>query len=110
MTKKQQQRVESLFPNGVPRYVRCYDNGGESADRYTVVFTGRYTHATGGSHWYLGMSASPFHPLGVGMHGASDRQIDYPSYKHLGKKVDFSTLPEDCKKCAIQTYKELWDI
>ena len=31
------QRKENLLPQGTPRYVRCYDNGGETADRYTVV-------------------------------------------------------------------------
>jgi hypothetical protein len=44
-------RLLSLMPNGVPKYVRVYDNGGKSFDRYTVVFTGRYTHKTGGACW-----------------------------------------------------------
>jgi hypothetical protein len=39
---------------------RIVDNGGSSADRYTVVFSD-------GSH--LGMSASPTHPQGVSMWG-----------------------------------------
>ena len=27
-------RVTRLLPGGVPRYVRCYDNGGETADHF----------------------------------------------------------------------------
>ena len=33
-------RKERLFPDGVPRYLCCYDNGGVTAERYTAVFTG----------------------------------------------------------------------
>lgn len=113
-------RNEALMPGGIPRYVRCYDNGGETADRYTVVFTGRYTHKTGRKHWYVGMSALPFHPQGVGMHGESDRQIDTRegSYGgpaigkkcHLGTRVKFEELPHDCRKLVLQDYGYLWDI
>ncbi len=110
MNKKQTQRLEALKPSGVPRYVRCYDNGGETADRYTVVFTGRYTHKTGRQHLYIGMSSNPFHPQGVGQHGESSTQIDYPSYKHLGKKIKFQDLPEKCQECVLQTYDDLWDL
>ncbi len=49
--EKQEVRKASLVPNGIPRYVRCYDNGGESFDRYTVVFTGLYTQRTGSAFW-----------------------------------------------------------
>ena len=40
------------------------DNGGETADRYTVIYTtksGRYNDA-------VGMSEHPFHPQGFGQH------------------------------------------
>lgn len=104
------QRKENLLPQGTPRYIRCYDNGGETADRYTVVFTGRYKQNTGGEFWYVGMSGNPFHPLGIGTHGSSRTQIDYPSYGHLGKKVKFDDLTENCKLCVLQTYKDLWEI
>ena len=104
------QRKENLLPQGTPRYVRCYDNGGETADRYTVVFTGRYKQNTGGEFWYVGMSGNPFHPQGIGTHGSSRTQIDYPSYGHLGKKVKFSDLTENSKVCVLQTYKDLWEI
>lgn len=110
MTKAQQDRKDRILPNGKPKYVRCYDNGGETFDRFTVVFTGHYTHNTGGQHWYVGMSANPFHPQGFGQHGESSTQIDYPSYGHLGKKISFDKLPDDCQKCVLQTYTELWDI
>lgn len=51
-------RKDQLLPGGVPKYIRCYDNGGKTCDRYTVVFTGRYRHKTGGSFLYVGMSRS----------------------------------------------------
>lgn len=109
MTNKQKKRLTRIFPDNKPRYVRCYDNNGETADRYTVVFTGNYASKTKRQRWYLGMSASPFHPQGFGQHGESSNQIDYPSYKHLGKKIKFEDLPKDCQQCVNQTYLYLWD-
>jgi hypothetical protein len=108
-TQKQKVRYDRLMPNGNPRYIRCFDNNGKSVDSYTVTFTGHYTHNTDHQYWYLGMSSNPFHPQGVGQHGESDRQIDTPSYKHLGKKISFDDLPEDCKALTIQTYLYLWN-
>lgn len=109
-TKTQTKRIESLIPNGVPRYIRCYDNNGETQDRYTCVFTGNYTHKTSREHWYLGMSADPFHPLGIGIHESSKTQIDTPAYSHLGKKVKFEDLPDKVQQCIKQTYVDLWDL
>lgn len=109
-TKKQQARYNSICPNGLPKKIRVYDNGGETADRYTVVYTGSYTSRTNGGHWYTSMNAYPFHPQGIGCHGESEFQpIDRPSYKHLGKKIKFEDLPEDCQKLTMQDYLYLWD-
>ena len=102
-------RTERLLPAGMPRYVRCYDNG-ETADRYTVVFSGNYRHNTGGSFVYLAMGPAPFHPQGFGQHGESPRQIDRPRYGHLGRKIAFNALPDDCQALARRTYRDLWSI
>lgn len=91
-----------------PRYIRCYDNGGETFDRYTVVFTGRYRHKTNGSYLYVGMSENPFHPQGFGQHGESNDPLDWPKYSHLGKKIPFDSLPDACKKLVTGDYNELW--
>jgi len=75
LTKKEQkhkERTERLLPNGVPRYIRCYDNGGKTADRYTVCYTGNYRGKTKGWHDYVGMSGAPFHPQGIGQHGQTE--------------------------------------
>lgn len=102
-------RYKRLLPNDRPRYIRVYDNGGKSADRYTCVFTGRYCHKTGGDHLYLGMSSNPFDALGVGQHGFSSTLIDRPKYSHLGKPVSFDDLPEDVKTLIVHDYLYLWD-
>lgn len=118
MTKKEE-RKNRLLPDNKPRWVRCYDNENESLDRYTVVFTGRYTHKTEKQHIYLSMDDSPFHPQGIGQHGESPYQIDALDGKwppaigrknHLGKRIKFEDLPADCRKCVLQDYKYLWDL
>ena len=101
-------RKEQFMPNGIPKHVRIYDNFGETFDRYTVVFTGRYKGRNGCD--YVGMSEHPYHPQGFGQHGWSQDVIDYPSYKHLGKKIKFTDLPEDCQRAVIEDYEEIWRI
>jgi len=102
MTK--QQRIDRLLLGGIPRYVRCYDNGGGGAtiDRFTVVYTGNYKGRNGICSYVL-MNARPFHPQGFGQHGASSKIIDAmpgcwagPSIGkscHLGKRIPFAELP-----------------
>ncbi len=89
--------------NGQP--IRCYDNGGKTADRYTVVFMNRedygftpdYIRETGRDFYpCLGMSGAPFHPQGIGQH--SDCKLG----KHLGKRIPFVSLPADCQKAVMR--------
>jgi hypothetical protein len=128
MTKSQSERLRRLMPNGIPKYVRVYDNQGETVDRYSVIFTGRYEKGTPkDGRWfsYLAMSGSPFHPQGVGISGSTQHQpadtIDpvkggwhWPPAigrrNHLGKRIRFEDLPEDCRKLTIQDYIELWGL
>ena len=125
MTKKQQDRLERLMPGGIPRWVRIYD-APDTIDRYTIVFSGGYNNIgqtrrgiRRGSHPYLGMSGSPFHPQGIAQHGESFRCIDVNSSGfapslgrkcHLGRRIRFRDLPEDCQKVVLRDYKELWQL
>lgn len=114
--KKTTQRAQRLIPGGVPKWVRIYDNGGETADRYTIVFTkcgsmpGQDPDPYRRRHFYLGASAHPFHPQGIGQHGESVDPIDRPAYGHLGKPIAFDQLPPDVKKFTLSNYCELWGI
>jgi len=101
------ERKTRILPNGIPKYVRCYDNGGKTLDRYTIVYTGNYKGRNGRCE-YLGCSENPFH--GIGQHGESAEIIDKPSYKHLGKKINFISLPEQVKKAVMQDYNEYWEL
>ena len=117
-------RLQRLLPNGYPRYVRVYDNGGETADRYTVVFTGRYNNRVDRKdreYMHIGMSEDPFAPNGVCLLEGTPRIIDvdekhhrwapeYGQSNHLGKRIHWHELPEACIKAALHAYKELWDL
>lgn len=100
-------RQESLLPNGIPKYIRVYDHP-TSYDRYTVVFTGRYKGREYGGCDYVAMSDDPFSPQGFCIHGGENHIIDKPSYKHLGKKISYEDLPDDCKEIVMRDYKEIW--
>ena len=111
-------RSERFAPGGAPRYIRVYDNGGRSFDRFTVIFSGRYRHKTGGEFMLLGMSSNPFWPQGFGQHSSYNIQVDAPAgwapaigqKCHLGTRIPFADLPKDCKILVWQDYGELWDI
>ena len=105
---KIEKRTERLMPNGIPKYVRCYDNGGKSFDRYTIVFTGNFKGRD--CCLYLSASENPFHPQGFGQHGDSNTIIDKPTYSHLGKKVKFKDLPKNAQTFVINDYKSIWFI
>ena len=116
-------RKDRLLPGGVPRYVRCYDQP-EAADRYTVCFSGK-AGSIGGWYSYRAMSKYPFDPQGIGLWLASEHQpcdtmgeIPGKWYWppaigrkcHLGKRIPFTELPEDCRKLVLQDYKEIWKL
>lgn len=43
------------------------------------------------------------------MHGELIRCINRLTYSHLGKKIKFADLPEDCQKLVMKDYLYLWD-
>jgi len=126
MNKKQMDRMNRLMPNGKPKYIRVYDNDGRTADRYTVVFTGNYNNKgsfnpnwQGNSYLYIGMSAYPYHPQGFCCHAETEEIIDVnksgwaPAIgreNHLGKRITFDSLSDDCKRVVIEDYKEIWSL
>ena len=36
--------------------------------------------------------------------------IDYPTYGHLGKKIKFQDLNDECRRLLMEEYCEVWDI
>ncbi len=99
-------RTAALLPGGVPKWIHVYEDVKDPhGDKYTCVFTGRYTHKTGGEHWYLGISEYGNYNM-----GSSHRQIDTPSYGHLGKKRKFESLPPAVQKSILLEYKYLWGL
>ena len=109
MTKKQQARLASLLPGGKPKHVRIYDNGGRTADRYTVVFCGNYKGRPVGWTLMLHMNSKVGRPgYGISGHQEVRGVPDHPRYSHLGKKISFDDLPELCQQATLEDYKDLW--
>lgn len=68
----------------------CYDNQGETIDRYTIVFNETWNNK--GDLTCLALSDNPSHPQGFSMFSSCH---DGP---HLGVKLKFGQLPEHIKK------------
>ncbi len=93
------QEIHSLAAQAGVR-LRVYDHP-SSIDRYTVVFDDGEARVT-----YIGMNASPFHPQGIGQHGEIERRN---VGSHLGKRINISDLPQDCKRLVLQDLRCLAD-
>lgn len=77
-----------------PFVFRITDNGGRSADRWTVV-------TCDGD--YYAMSSNPFSPLGVGMTGEDLDPCGMDSRVEDGEERDvrWIDLPSDCQRCVV---------
>lgn len=75
------------------RRVRCYDNGGKTADRYTAVFMDEPERQLNTFTAY-GMNSMPFHGIGLSCSAMPG--------KHLGRRVLMKDLPADCQKLINQ--------
>lgn len=76
--------------------IRIYDNDGKTFDRYTVIYMDSPENRSG-IFAAVGMSANPFHPQGFGQHTSA---MPGP---HLGRRIHFDELPEDCRKLAARS-------
>jgi len=125
MTQCEQERIDRLMPNGIPRWIRVWDSGSKKNNRYTVVYTGRYRQRGLSRHsctkeWplsrYVRMTS------GIYQHGVSRTIIDCPSgfaekmgrkCRHkpaLGRRIRFQDLPDDCQKVVLNDYCDIWNI
>lgn len=79
---------------------RAYDNGGKTADRYTVLPAKQHTEWQEKPGLWMSLAANhaPFHPMGIGM------SCSAVAGRHLGKKIPFDTLPADVQKAAKQLF------
>ena len=86
-------------------HLRIYDNGGKTADRYTILppkWAGPEWREVGRMWQAIGASRNPFHPQGVGMHCAAT-----PG-PHLGKRINWDDLPPKVQQFARQTFGTAW--
>ena len=80
--------------------IECWDNGGKTADRFTIAISGIQEYGDREYTIILAASANPFHPQGVGQHCAEvlTRQHRQGSYRHLGERMKYYDLPDDVKR------------
>lgn len=91
---------------GAPEYVlACYDNGGRTCDRYTVIIGGslyRDDLADQRKAECLCLSAHPGHPQGVSMWG----EVWCGERTCLGRHVAWQALPENVREHVVARVNE----
>lgn len=83
--------------------LRCYDNGGRSLDRYTIIpprWAGRDYRERSDAWCAIGSCDRPFHPQGFGQHCSA------APGPHLGKRIHWRDLPADVQRFARQAFSE----
>lgn len=82
--------------------LRCYDNGGRTFDRYTIIPPrwAKEERERDGTWSAIGASERPFHPQGFGMH------VSATPGSHLGRRVKWDDLPEEVQKFALQSFPD----
>ena len=103
MAEYRPRRSSKRWLEGAPRQVlACYDNGGKTLDRYTILFDTFWKGCDGYQIDAYGASENPYNPMGFGM------SVTVPAYvdrKKLGKKLKWSELPEPVKR-AVRAWCE----
>jgi hypothetical protein len=79
--------------------IRIYDNGGQTFDRYTVIYMDEPEREPN-MFAAVGMSEHPFHPQGFGQHCTAT-----PG-KHIGRRITFEELPTDCQRLVLRDLGE----
>lgn len=67
------------------KIITCYDNGGETFDRYTIIIEDT-DHPD--EDYALAASDDPYHPQGFGQHTTAEHG------PHLGGRVLLTSLPK----------------
>lgn len=81
------------YPDGV---IAIYDNGGKTADRYTVAYE-PYTYYDVKVWPYRGMSERPTHSQGFGQYGENPTRL-----VARGHRIAFADLPEECRALVLR--------
>ncbi len=92
--------------NKAPRFLRIYDNGGKSVDRYTAIDS-RPCKAPNGSHYYLyvAFNGCPTHPTyGFWQHGELSTLPPLRKAFDIDKRVSFARLPDICQTLLLQEF------
>ncbi len=79
--------------------IACYDDGGKTCDRFTVVYLDQPERETN-VFCAVAMNSQPFHPQGFGQHTSAMLG------RHLGKRIKFATLPDDCRAMVMADLNE----
>jgi len=91
------ERGESIISEASMKDVVVYDNGGKTADRYTVII--------GKDAFNMSIDPSSSNPLGVNLYaGEVGRDVKIGS--NLGKKVSMNRLPSEVQQAIKQRLKE----
>lgn len=98
-------RSRTDYPDGV---LGVYDNGGKTADRYTVVYE-PYVCKKRTYFPVTDMSPNPFWPQGVCLHNSFPFRPVGSGWGHKGqgRLIAFEALPKDCQRAARQDLEEM---
>ena len=107
MVRKIWNQDDSIYIQNLPRYIKVFDNGGATLDRYTVIFTKRKVNQS--EYLALKLSDEPdgqFH----NKHTILLNSTSQKSVPLIGRKIAFTDLPAQCQSIVRKYYRDLWSV
>jgi hypothetical protein len=90
-----------------PKYMKVYDNGGATLDRYTIIYTRKKVNDR--EYLALKLSDEPDDQF----HNKHTILLDKASSSNVpmaGKEIPFEKLPHRCQEIAQEYYADLWKV
>lgn len=87
-----------------PRYIRVWDNGGATLDRYTIQFTRANCFGFTGRVYFMGSNVEP-----AGMSYRSDMDAAMFSMPDI-EKSSFDKLPAAVQRVVVIEYVQCWGV
>ena len=84
--------------------IDTWDNGGETADRFTIAISGLSLDDDEHNTFIIGSSSNPTHPQGFWQHSHELPSKDFirQDKHHWGKRINFLKLPREVQQCIFR--------
>ena len=103
------ERTKDREKDPINSRAKIYDNGGETLDRFTVIYLKQQESSKGPYMLGVAMDCDPCHPQGFGQHIEIEcTKRGRPLIGYVGELILFEELPLPCQKLVRADVEEIF--